>query len=288
MSTSIRYLGYDAQASPPRPQFEVDIGANAKYRIDVAASAALFAPGASRTPSTFHYEFVIQSGVSNYTLPAQAWIDLDQSGGGFHSQVTSWDAQNRNREVSSPIWFDFLPHIQSIQPDKGPVTGGTQLIINGFGFSYLTGVEVGGIAAQTSTSNDRSLMIQSPATAQPAVVIVAVRTSFGVSPAIPAAQFTYETVPSFTPTPPAAPEIVDVRIVPTQAVPTHDPEGFLGDAPEVRRGREYRVEVAYDQSFSSVPDRHLTINISGTPLQVSLTPSTTETNVSLSEPFILL
>ena len=288
MSTSVRHLGFDDSVAPPKPQFEIDIDANAKYRIDVATQASLFQSGTGRNTTNFFYRIVHQSGISQFTLPDSAWNSLDLSQGGLHCRVTSWNAQNQNRQVSTPILFDFLPHILSVSPNRGDVNGGTPVTITGYNLSSFLSVEIDGISAPPSSVTDRIVRLTTPSIMQPGAVPVTIRTSYGVSAPSAAAQFHYEAVPGFTAPSVVPPGIVDIRVIPVSASPQHDPEVAFHGSNDLRRGREYKVEVEYDQSFASLPDNHLTLNVGGAQLRISLNKAPGTTNMSYSEPFAVL
>ena len=286
MSTSVRYVGF-SQGSQPRPQLLVDIGTNDKYTVFVANDAALLQPGPGRNSSNFFVDLVQHPGISDYALPDRAWNNLDQSTGTFHAQVISYTATNGNRQESQPISFDFLPHVSAVNPARGPVSGGTRMTVTGHAFSYLAGIEVGGIAVQPISANDRAIVIDTPSNAVAGEMDVLVRTSFGVSQTHAGSKFSYEALPALARSPPRSAEIVDLRVVPETRPAGYDTERLFGDATVLRRGRRYRIEVVYAHAFQNPPDAFLDIGTSGTPLRVSLLASPSEPNVAQSDPIYI-
>jgi hypothetical protein len=81
--------------------------------------------------------------------------------------------------------------IGAVSPPSGPSTGGTTVTITGSGFTGATGVRFGAKAAKSFTVvSDTEITAVSPTHAA-GTVGVRVTTPGGVSPAVPADQYTY-------------------------------------------------------------------------------------------------
>jgi hypothetical protein len=103
-----------------------------------------------------------------------------------------------NRGVSAAnasAEFDYTPTISGVSPDSGPATGGTEVVVNGSGFTNATGVAFGGVpAASFSVNSDSQITAQSPAGM--GAVDITVTSAGGTSSTTPADQFDY--VPAVT------------------------------------------------------------------------------------------
>jgi hypothetical protein len=87
------------------------------------------------------------------------------------------------------------PTVTGINPDKGPVTGGTTMTVTGTGFTGATAVSFGQAAAQNlAVTSDTELTVTSPPGAA-GTVGVTVTTPAGTSPTSQADHFTYELLP---------------------------------------------------------------------------------------------
>jgi IPT/TIG domain len=95
--------------------------------------------------------------------------------------------------VRDQIGQDSLaPVVTDISPNNGPVTGGTIVVVTGSGFTDVTGVSFGTVAAANlSVSSDTQLTATSPATHVSGTVDVTVTTRARTSATTPAGQFTY-------------------------------------------------------------------------------------------------
>jgi IPT/TIG domain-containing protein len=82
------------------------------------------------------------------------------------------------------------PSVSSVDPNAGPVDGGTPVTITGAGFTGATEVDFGGIAAGFVVESDTSITALSPA-ASAGTVDVTVTTLGGTSAPSAADQFTY-------------------------------------------------------------------------------------------------
>jgi IPT/TIG domain len=89
------------------------------------------------------------------------------------------------------------PTITDVNPNSGPVAGGTNVTVTGTGFTGATGVNFGPTAAPNpDVVSDTQLTVASPPAASPGPVDVTVTTPAGTSPTSPADHFTYEPVPA--------------------------------------------------------------------------------------------
>jgi len=107
-------------------------------------------------------------------------------------------ASSGTSAVTTADHFTFgstgAPVVTSINPDSGPVAGGTTVTIYGSGFTGATLVSFGGISVVPTVLSDTSIMATSPAHAAGTVDIV-VTTSLGTSFTSTADQFTYGSGP---------------------------------------------------------------------------------------------
>ncbi|MFM7251853.1 MAG: IPT/TIG domain-containing protein, partial [Ilumatobacteraceae bacterium] len=89
------------------------------------------------------------------------------------------------------------PAVTSVAPDKGSVTGGTTIVINGTDFVGVTAVTIGGVAASSYTVNSATkITAVTPARATPGTVQVQVTAVAGISDIETTGnEFTYYSVP---------------------------------------------------------------------------------------------
>jgi hypothetical protein len=88
------------------------------------------------------------------------------------------------------------PTVTGINPNTGPMAGGTNVTVTGTGFTGATAVNFGPVAVPNPTvTSDTQLTVASPQAAAPGPVDVTVTTPAGASAASPADQFTYEIPP---------------------------------------------------------------------------------------------
>ncbi len=89
------------------------------------------------------------------------------------------------------------PIITGVNPDRGPVAGGTNVTVTGTGFTDATDVKFGQAAAQNlAVVSDTQLTVVSPQATGPAgPADVTVTTPAGTSPTSPGDQFIYELLP---------------------------------------------------------------------------------------------
>jgi hypothetical protein len=106
-------------------------------------------------------------------------------------------------DTSSPSSADeFIyrdkPAVTKVEPDAGPLAGGTEVTITGTEFTHATAVEFGGVAA-TGFTVESATKIKATAPAQgPGAVDVIVTNVAGSSAAVPADEFTYLVEPTVT------------------------------------------------------------------------------------------
>jgi hypothetical protein len=87
------------------------------------------------------------------------------------------------------------PTVTGVNPETGPVGGGTNVTVNGSGFTGATMVQFGQVRAQNLTvTSDTQLTVTSPLAAA-GTVDVTVTTPAGTSPTALADHFTYELLP---------------------------------------------------------------------------------------------
>ncbi|GAA1778304.1 hypothetical protein GCM10009748_08580 [Agromyces lapidis] len=98
--------------------------------------------------------------------------------------------------ASGPLVFTYLPGpvLESLDPDAGPVAGGTPVTITGTDLAGATEVTVDGVSVPFTQVSDTEITFESPAHAAGAVDVV-VTTGGGVSNALP---FTYRDAPTIT------------------------------------------------------------------------------------------
>ena len=85
------------------------------------------------------------------------------------------------------------PTVTAINPDRGPVAGGTNVTVTGTGFTGATGVNFGQVAVQNlAVASDTQLTVTSPPATAAGTVGVTVTTPAGTSPTSPADQFIYD------------------------------------------------------------------------------------------------
>jgi hypothetical protein len=100
--------------------------------------------------------------------------------------------------TSAADQFTYGPTVTNVNPNSGPIAGGTVVTITGTGFTGVTGpggVQFGGTnAAHYTFNSDTSITATSPAGAQ-GTVDVTVTTPAGTSPTSAADHFSYLTVP---------------------------------------------------------------------------------------------
>src|SRR5579859_2115397 len=92
------------------------------------------------------------------------------------------------------------PQVSNVLPASGPVSGGTQIVISGSGFSTATGVAFGALSAtQYIVDNDTLLFVIAPPGTTPGSVPVVVITPSGNSVPVAESEFTYLSVASTAP-----------------------------------------------------------------------------------------
>jgi hypothetical protein len=92
--------------------------------------------------------------------------------------------------IADQFTFVAAPTVSSVDPNAGPVDGGTSVTITGAGFTGATEVDFGGIAAGFVVNSDTSITAVSPAPSA-GTVDVTVTTFGGTSAASATDQFTY-------------------------------------------------------------------------------------------------
>jgi hypothetical protein len=95
--------------------------------------------------------------------------------------------------------YEALPSVAGIEPDAGPVAGGTQVLVAGTGFTPSTTVDFGTVAASAVTVvNSTFIEATSPVPTGAGTVDITVTTSVGTSLTSGADQFTYQAAPTVT------------------------------------------------------------------------------------------
>jgi IPT/TIG domain/Carboxypeptidase regulatory-like domain len=110
--------------------------------------------------------------------------------GVVHAQVTT--LYGLSPQVSADV-FTYVgpPTITTLSPSGGGTPGGTQVMVTGTGFIQVLQVTFGGYPATISSNpNPSTLVVMAPSHSQ-GVIDVQVRTTFGVSAAVPADNYTY-------------------------------------------------------------------------------------------------
>ncbi|GAE09105.1 IPT/TIG domain-containing protein [Paenibacillus sp. JCM 10914] len=101
-----------------------------------------------------------------------------------------------NQSATADFGFYAQPEVSSLTPDKGPVSGGTRLIINGKHFLSGVKVKVGDNYSQNVTYHSSTyLFAVTPEVEQPGLVDVTIENPDGTELILPNA-FTYEPLPS--------------------------------------------------------------------------------------------
>jgi hypothetical protein len=135
-------------------------------------------------------------------------IDLKTSGtpitweSAGSAPILQWEPQLPDGVAQSAFGGDSLvfafnadvqppPGLSSISPSSGPSEGGTQVVISGHDFSGATGVSFGGTPASFTVNSDNEVIAAAPPGNRSGPVGVTVRTAAGVTPDVPAGQFTY-------------------------------------------------------------------------------------------------
>ncbi len=93
--------------------------------------------------------------------------------------------------------FTFVagPAVTGLSPSTGPLNGGSQVVVAGYGFTGASGVSFGGQYAPFTVVSDTQIDAVAPAGEAIDVVTVTVTTLGGTSAAVPAATYSY-TAPS--------------------------------------------------------------------------------------------
>jgi IPT/TIG domain/Carboxypeptidase regulatory-like domain len=128
---------------------------------------------------------VVSSTSTTVTVSAPA-----HPAGGVDAQITT--PYGLSPQVSADV-FTYVgpPSITSLSPGGGGTPGGTQVTVTGTGFIQVLQVTFGGYPATISSNpNPSTLVVMAPSHSQ-GVIDVQVRTTFGVSAAVPADKYTY-------------------------------------------------------------------------------------------------
>lgn len=155
------------------------------------ATAVDFGPG---NPATI---LTVSSTQITATLPAAA------SAGTVDVTVTTPGGTSAT-SAADQFTYDHLPVVSSLsQNDEGPVAGGTQVTINGTGFTGATAVDFAGVQASFTFDSDTKITATSP-TGSAGAADVTVTTPGGTSATSGADQFTYFAKPAVTGVSPGA------------------------------------------------------------------------------------
>ena len=94
--------------------------------------------------------------------------------------------------------YDARPVVATISENKGPLSGGTSLLITGSGFTLDPTVKFGGAPAQVTVTSPSSMTVTAPSTTSAGTVDVTVTTPGGTSLTSASDQFTYVAAPTVT------------------------------------------------------------------------------------------
>jgi hypothetical protein len=132
--------------------------------------------------------------------PAGFWVNSDtsitaispaaESADTVDVRVTSVGGRSASSASDRFAYTVSTPTVTSVDPNAGPVDGGTSVTITGADFTGAAEVDFGGIAAEFMVNSDSSITAVSPA-ASAGTVDVTVTTLGGTSAASANDQFTY-------------------------------------------------------------------------------------------------
>jgi hypothetical protein len=188
---------YSAASAPTVTSLATDTGSTAGGTL-VAVTGTNFTAVTSVKFGTLEASF---TPISSTLLIA--WSP-PQAAGTVHVTVTT---DGGTSSTSSADEFDYsaasAPAVTGLNPDSGPTTGGTSVLIIGSNFTSATAVTFGGIAATFDVLSDEAILAISPLLAA-ATVDVRVTTAGGTSSIVSADEFTYTNVTT------SAPAVTDV------------------------------------------------------------------------------
>ena len=136
--------------------------------------------------------------------PAEFWVNDDSSitalspAGGAGTVDVTVSNGSRTSAANTSDQFTYTvstPSVYGVDPNAGPVDGGTWVTITGAGFTGATEVDFGGIPADFVVNDDTSIYAISPA-GSAGTVDVTVTGGGGTSDANAGDQFTYVAAPS--------------------------------------------------------------------------------------------
>lgn len=94
-------------------------------------------------------------------------------------------------DANDQFTFVAAPTVTGVNPNSGPIAGGTTVVITGTGFTNAMSVSFGGNLAAFTVNGDNSITATSPGIDGPDVQDVQVTTAGGQSTRVPADQFSY-------------------------------------------------------------------------------------------------
>ncbi len=113
----------------------------------------------------------------------------------YHYRIaaTNADGTSYGSDATFTTTHHNPPAVTGLNPDEGPVAGGTSVTITGTELEEATSVEFGSSAATITADSEESITAQAPAGT--GTVDVIVTTPSGTSKAVSADQFTYRPIP---------------------------------------------------------------------------------------------
>ena len=142
--------------------------------------------------------------VSSLVSDSSTTIVVDAPAGTGNQPITVVTPGGTSNALGTPN-FQFVPAITSITPTSGPLTGGTQVTINGADLGNASEVMFGTLQATiVSGSNTASqIIVDAPSSTTAGAVDITVMNADGTSAAVTADQFTYVAAPTLTAIAPA-------------------------------------------------------------------------------------
>lgn len=210
-----------APSSVTDTQVEVTAPAHAPGLVDVTLNVS----GVNVAAPSFTYDGPAITGMSPDTAPNTVATTITITGtlldsattvsfGGTQATVASQSATQLTVATplslpagSTPVSVNFPglpaldagtlavigPAVTAISPTSGPMTGGTVVTIHGTLLTGATAALFGTIGATPTSVSDTEIVVTAPATTTAGPVSLTVNVPTGVTPAVPAATFTYAT-----------------------------------------------------------------------------------------------
>lgn len=128
----------------------------------------------------------------NSSTQITATTPANSAPGTYSVQVTGPNGSSANNTNARFTYVSLVPTITSVSPSSGPGAGGTGVIITGTGFTGVTSVRFGGVAASFSVRSDTQISSARPAHST-GTVDVTVTSPAGTNANTGADNFTYTT-----------------------------------------------------------------------------------------------